>query len=180
MPNCTLFAIYVKCTQEEVANVATMNDKGTKQVKMSVQKAHEKLGHINKKHAKNLGCLLTDNQPLNCATCTAGKTKQKLLKKVSIPDPDDEKDGYRAYLAISTIKKNEKYLITLNPSQRMIVVGTQLQLKFSHFYKSKDAMVEPTCELLHHWKQNERKIHKLHMDNAGENKKLVLHGKTQW
>ena len=41
-----LFAMYVKCTQEEVANVATTNDKGTKQVKMSVQQAHEKLGHI--------------------------------------------------------------------------------------------------------------------------------------
>ena len=142
-----------------------MNDKGTKQAKMSVQQAHEKLGHINKRatkeHTKNLGWLLTDNQPLNCATCTGGKTKQKSLKKVSIPDPDDEKDGYRAYQDISTIKKNEKYLITLNPNQRMIVVGTQIQLKFSHFYKLKDAMVEPTCELLHHWKQNGRKIHKL-------------------
>ena len=107
-----LFAMYVKCTQEEVANVVTMSDKGTKQVKMSIQQAHEKLGHINKRSMKeianNLGWLLSDNQPLNCATCMAGKTNQKSLKKVSILDPEDEKDGYRAYLDILMIKKNEK------------------------------------------------------------------------
>ena len=38
-------------------------------------------------------------------------------------------------------------------------------------------MVEPTHELLHHWTQNGKKIHKLHMDNAGENKKLELRSK---
>ena len=73
--NGTLFAMYVKCTQEEVVNVATVSDKGTKQVKMSVQQAHEKLGHINervtKEVAENLGWSLTDNQPLNCAACVA-------------------------------------------------------------------------------------------------------------
>ena len=33
-------------------------------------------------------------------------------------------------------------------------------------------MVEPTCELLHQWTQNGQKIHKLCMENAGENIKL--------
>ena len=42
----------------------------------------------------------------------------------------------------------------------------------------KDAMVEPTCELLHWWMQTGMKIHKLHMDNAGENKKLELRLKS--
>ena len=101
--------MYVKCTQEEVVNVVTMSDKGTKQVKMSVQQAHEKLGHINervtKEVAENLGWSLTDNQPLNCAACVAGKAKQKSLQKVSVQDPEDEKDGYRAYLDMSMIKK---------------------------------------------------------------------------
>ena len=49
MPNGTLFAMYVKHTQQEVANVATTNDKEMKKVKMSVQQAHEKLGHINER-----------------------------------------------------------------------------------------------------------------------------------
>ena len=108
----------------------------------------------------------------------AGKAKQKSLKKLSVPDPEDEKDGYRAYLDISTIKKNEKYPVTTNPNLRMIVVGTKLQLKFLHLYKSKDAIVEPTCELLHQWMQNGQKIQKLCMDNAGENKKLELRLKS--
>ena len=159
-----LFAMHVKHTQEEVANVATMHDKGTKQVKMSGQLAHEKLGHINKtatkEISKSLGWSLRDNQLLNCATCMAGKAKLQLFKKARVLDPEDEKDGFRAYLDISTIKKKEKYTVTINLNWRMIVVGTKLQLKFSHFLKSKDKMVEPTCELLHQWMQNGQKIHK--------------------
>ena len=103
MPNGTLFAMYMKQTQDEVANVATTR---------SIQQAHEKLGHINeratKEIAKNVGWKLTDNQPLSCTACVAGKAKQKSLKKVSVPDPKDEANGYRAYLDISMIKRNEK------------------------------------------------------------------------
>ena len=95
-----------------------------------------------KEIAKDLGWSHTDNQPLNCAACVAGKAKQKSLKKVSVPDLEDEKDGYRACLNILMINKNKRYPITTNPYWRMIVVGTKLQLKFPHFYKSKDAMVE--------------------------------------
>ena len=86
----------------------------TKQVQMSVQQAHKKLGQINeramKEIAKNLGWKLTDNQLLNCAACAAGKAKQKSLKKVSVPDPKDEKNRYRTYLNISMIKKNKNIL----------------------------------------------------------------------
>ena len=84
-----------------------------------------------------------DNQLLNCA-CMAGKAKQKSLKKVSILDHKDEKNGYRAYLDILTIKKNEKYPVPINLNSRLIAVGTKLQLKFLHLYKMKDAMVKST------------------------------------
>ena len=33
-------------------------------------------------------------------------------------------------------------------------------------------MVEPTCELLYEWKQNNLKVDYIHLDNAGENIKL--------
>ena len=56
----------------------------------------------------------------------------------------------------------------------MIVVGTKLQLKFLHFFKTNDVMVEPMCELLHQWMQTGKKTHKLHMDNAGENKEIGI------
>ena len=170
-----LFAMYVKHTQEEVANVATARDKVTKQVKI-VQQSHEMWGHINvramKEIAKNLGWTLTDNQLLNCAACVTGKMRQKSLKKVSVLDRINEKDGYRAYLDITMIKKIKKYPIPTNLNWRLIFVGMKLQLKFLHFYKLKDVMFEPTCESLHWSMQNGQKIHKLHMDNDGENKKL--------
>ena len=53
MQNGMLFAMYVKHTQEEVANVATTNKNGAKQVKMSVQQAHEKLGHQQQSNERN-------------------------------------------------------------------------------------------------------------------------------
>ena len=34
-------------------------------------------------------------------------------------------------------------------------------------------MVEPMCEMLHHWMQSGKITNKLRMDNTGENKKLA-------
>ena len=59
---------------------------------------------------------------LNCAYCAAGKAKQKSLKMVNIADPGNEKDGYRDYLDLSTILKNEKYLAPMNPNWQLLVV----------------------------------------------------------
>ena len=140
---------------------------------MSVLQAHGNLGHINARAtvqiAESLGWVLTGNQTINCASCAAGKAKQKSLNKVKIPDPDDEKNWYRAYLDISTVRKAENMPVPPNPNWCIIVLGTNVQLKFSHFFKSKNNMVEPTCELLHRWGQAGVLIKKLRMDNAGEN-----------
>ena len=127
----------------------------------------------NQRHCEVVRMALTEVQSLNCSPCAAGKAKQKSLKKVTIADSGDEKDGYRAYLDLSTVKKNEKYPTPSNPNWRLIVVGSKLQMKFSHFDKTKNAMIEPTCEILHHRMQTGKIINKLRMDNAGENKKLA-------
>ena len=117
---------------------------------------------------------LTDAAKLNCSSCASSKAKQKSLNKIKIVDPDDEKEEYRAYVDLSTIKKNEKYSYSSNRNWWLIAVGTKLQLKFSHFCLSKNAMVEPTCELKHCWGQSRKIISKLWMDNAGETKKLAM------
>ena len=88
---------------------------------------------------------------------------------MKIPDPDDKKHWYRAYLDISTVKKANNMPEPPNPNWRIIVLGTNVQLKFSHFLKSKNKMIEPTCELMHRWGQAGVLIKKLRMDNAGEN-----------
>ena len=140
---------------------------------MSVLQAHKKLEHINARAtvqiAESLGWVLTGNQTINCASCTTGKAKQKSLNKVKIPDPDDKKNWYRAYLDISTVKKAENMPTPPNPNWQIIVLGTNMQLKFSHFFKSKNNMVEPTCKLMHRWGQPGVQIKKLRMDNTGEN-----------
>ena len=78
--------MYMKHTQEEVVNIAATNNNLMKQVMLSIQQAHERLGHINeratKEIAKSLGWKLNGNQTLNCVACAAGKAKQKLLKLV--------------------------------------------------------------------------------------------------
>ena len=174
-PNCMLFAIYMKRTHDEAAGITTTNGGLAKQLTMSVQQAHERLGHINetmmKEIAKSLGWKLTSSKKLNYATCAEGKAKQKSLKKVNVPDPNDEANGYRAYLDISTVEENSKYPVPSNLNQHLIVVGTKLQLKFSLFFKMKNVMVEPTCELLYQRINAGKNVSKLRMDNASENKK---------
>ena len=172
-PNGVLFAIYMKRTHAELANVVTNTNKNEKKTKMSVLQAHEKLGHINARAtvqiANSLGWILTGNRTINCSSCAAGKAKQKSLNKVRIPDPDDEKNWYRAYLDISTVKKANNMPEPTNPNWQIIVLGTNVQLKFSHSFKSKNKMIEPTCELMHRWGQSGILIKKLRMDNAGGN-----------
>ena len=95
--------------------------------------------------------------------CMCSRKSKAEVKKVSVLDPEDEKSRYRAYLNISTIKKNKKYTVPTNPNWRLIVVGTKLQLKVLHFYKMKDAVVEPTCEFValvdSKWKEDSQAVH---------------------
>ena len=64
-PNGVLYAIYMKRTHVEHANVVANTNKPEKNTKMSVLQAHEKLGHINARAtvqiADSLGWTLTGN-----------------------------------------------------------------------------------------------------------------------
>ena len=64
-PNGVLYAIYMKRTHAEHANVVANTNKPEKNTKMSVLQAHEKLGHINAcatvQIADSLGWTLTGN-----------------------------------------------------------------------------------------------------------------------
>jgi hypothetical protein len=42
----------------------------------------------------------------------------------------------------------------------------------THFFKAKNGMCEPTCELIKKWKYMKIEVTCLRMDNAGENKLL--------
>ena len=81
------------------------------------------------------------------------KSQTKTLNKVKIPDPDDEKHWYRAYLDIAMVKEANNMPEPLNLNWQIIVLRTNVQLKFPRFFKSKNKMIEPTCEMMHQWGQ---------------------------
>ena len=113
MPNGVLDAICIKRRQEEVVGVATTNHGNKKKVTMTLMQAHEKLGHINEHSMKEIskvhGWVLADTKTLSCASCVAGKAKQKSLKTINLVEPNDGKNGYKAYLNLLMVKTNEKY-----------------------------------------------------------------------
>ena len=61
------------------------------------------------------------------------------------------------------------------------MVDERTQLKFSHFHRTKQNMVEPTLKLLNLLGENNHKVDVLRMDNAGENKHLAKRAQSaQW
>ena len=57
------------------------------------------------------------------------------------------------------------------------MVDEKSTLKFSNFFGTKNAMIEPTCQLLNKRNEAGRLIKFIQLDNAGEN--LKLKGKTE-
>ena len=172
-PKGVIFAAYFERT--ELGNAATSEE----QIKMTMEQAHEKLGHIGEKAvietAKKLGWKLTKTTMPKCAACAAGKAKQKNLPRNENGEDDREHDDekqLRAYLDMASIKKKPDMPIPSKPQWRILVVHPKIQLKLSEFYDAKDEMPEDTCEKMALLKQHGVSITHLRLDNAGENKAL--------
>jgi hypothetical protein len=58
------------------------------------------------------------------------------------------------------------------------MVNERTGMKFSDFYETKDGMIEPTCVQWNHWKDAGLAVKFVHLDNAGENKKLKEHSES--
>jgi hypothetical protein len=166
MPKGVLYAMYLE-REHEVGSVA-------KDVKMTIKQAHDKLGHSSedntRKTAKQLGWEITPGTLRPCESCAAGKAKQKNVPKLSDGEPAEE-GKIRIYLDIATVKRQEGQPKASKPNWR-IMVDERTQLKFSDFFKTKNAMVEPTCEQFQKWKDNGKAVTFVRLDNAGENKLL--------
>ena len=172
-PKGMLFAMYVKRTnsETEIGNAGRDGPVGTK---LSYTQAHERLGHMSSAHtkatAKELGWKVTGIvKP--CESCAVAKAKQKNVPKTSAHEVATS-NGQRVFLDISSIRIMESTdKPTAQPYWR-IIVDERTQLKFSDFYLTKDKMVEPTCELLHRWKQAGKAVKYMRLDDGGENKAL--------
>ena len=114
---------------------------------LSIKVAHDLFGHCDeartRKMAEAQGFKITRGTLGPCEACAAGKAKQKNVVKKSEHIPGT-KSNERIFLDISLVraKKNMKIVVT-KPNWR-IMVDERTQMKWSHFFKTKKGMVEPT------------------------------------
>jgi hypothetical protein len=145
-------------------------------ISKSVKQAHQQLGHkpedLTRQMAKHLGWTVTRGTLKPCESCARAKAKQKDIKTTKEePSKKATEVNGRVYLDISSIKEKDLETLTLEqiPSRNhwRMVVDELTGKKFSGFYKAKNEMIEPTCELFNQWKDQGKPVIILRMDNAG-------------
>lgn len=149
---------------------------------MNIYKAHALLGHSKEESvrqtAKHLGWVITRGtmRPKPCEECAKSKAKQKALgngkKKTS--DTSELKPGDMIYLDLSkvTAAKSNGSNEDIPRKHCEIMVDKSTGKKWINFTKTKDGMVEPTCEWMSKMKAIGVPIRAIRMDPGGENIKL--------
>ena len=167
-PRGILFAMHF-ARNEEMGAIAK-DAKST--TKISIQKAHEQLGHISydavRKTAKHMNWELT-GKTMPCEACAIGKAKQKNIPKTSAHIKAND-PGERMFLDLTSVKEQGGTKMT-KPWWR-IMVDERTQLKFSAFFGTKTGFVESTCETFQKWKEQGHMVSYVRCDNGTENKAL--------
>ena len=172
-----IYAMYFK-RAEEVATVVT--DASAVAVvpvpmrsnKMTIMQAHNRLGHANedaiRKAAKAMGITITPGAMGPCEGCSVAKAKQKNVPKHNATHVKSVVFPERIFIDITFLKPTEDEPKLTKPNM-LIVVDEATGLKMVFFYDHKDHMIEPLCQLINKWKQNNKIVLHVRMDNAGEN-----------
>ena len=175
----------VKSTTTPVDS-STDGGAGKKPVKMTVQKAHQMLGHSNEaatgKTAKMLGWLLSRGELKICESCAKGKGKQKNASKSS-EAKKATKPFQRVFLDIKSIKppKDKADTPFVIKKNLRVIVDKYSGCGFAEWFQKKSGMVEPTTKLFYQWQQKGFEIAHVRCDNAGENVKLEARVKdAEW
>jgi hypothetical protein len=82
------------------------------------------------------------------------------------------------FLNLALFKPPKKGLVIPKPNWRLMV-DECTNFRITHFFKKKDKMVEPTCELIKQLKDKNLEIKFLCMDDAGENHLLEARCKSK-
>ena len=148
----------------------TATEKGTK---LNIMKVHDLLRHcsegMTQSAAKLMGWVLTGSwKP--CKSCMVVKAKQKNVPKET-EHTKAVKGENHIFLDIATIKNAKDGPPVSNPNW-WIMVDERTGMKFSKFYASKVAMVEPMCKQWHKWTTVGLAAKFCRLDNAGENRWL--------
>ena len=145
--------------------------------KMNIQKAHNLLGHGNeeatRKSAQQLGWVLTRGKLKPCEHCAKAKSKHKNVCKESTA-PKATEPGGRVCLDLSkvTVSRDDGSDFQLNQKNWKSIVDEHTGKKWCDFTKTKNGMVEPTCEFLHKLKSRGIPVKIIRLDPGGENLKL--------
>ena len=166
----TLFAAKLQRTATEVRG-AVMQQKT-----VSIKGAHELLGHMDEaamqKAAANLGWTITQGTLGVCESCAEAKAKQiNLANEEASKEKAKEVNG-RVHLDSSHMFNPNTEKQPRQPNW-CLIVDEKTGHKSSSFHKTKDGMVDPMHSKFKNWKDNSEEVKIVHMDNGGENKKLV-------
>jgi hypothetical protein len=179
--------MYIKRGQTDMANATRASenkDKSKPKLKPSneycrqipIKLAHDMFGHCDeartRKMAKAQGFKVSRGTLGPCEACAIGKAKQRNVPKESEHVPAKQSNE-RLFLDLSTIKAKKSVKMTVTKPNWRIMVDERTQMKWSHFYRTKKGMVEPTCVIFDKWRQADKPVKYLRMDNAGENIRLV-------
>jgi hypothetical protein len=171
-----IYAMYFK-RGVEVANMVTnTNDQVVearpKQLKMNIQQAHSRFGHAHedavRKAAKAIGITITPGSMGPCEGCSVAKAKQKNVPKHNTTHVKAAVFPERIFIDITFLKLTAEEPDISKPNM-LIVVDEATNLKLVYFYEHKNNMVDPLCELINKWKQHNKIVKFVRMDNAGEN-----------
>jgi hypothetical protein len=172
--------VYAAC-MKRLNELTAISADGTKtkihHPNISINEAHAKYGHCSQAltciTAKHLKTGIIKSKPFRtCTACGMGKAKQKNVPK-SV-ESDEPAVGEHLHGDISTICKKHDNKSYVRPNWFMLI-DAATGMKFSSFWNTKSAFIEPMCEMLHHWLQREIPIKFIRVDNARENKKWEAH-----
>ena len=107
-----------------------------------------------------------------CESCAVSKAKQKAICKESNGGHKATKPRERVYSDLLVIRVSKGSNTTIQNKNWHLIVNELSKYATSWFYETKDAIVEPTCELFNKWKLEGRPVQKLRQENAGENRAL--------
>jgi hypothetical protein len=142
---------------------------------MSYDEFHQLIGHVGKqmtvKIAKLIGYKLKHQNVPPCESCTVAKAKRKEIVKKS-DHVKSEAINERIFLDISSVKVPKDKTPINSKRFWCMTVEESVGYKCSAFYRTKSEMVEPTVNKLIEWKNDNKEVKNIRMDNAGENVKL--------
>jgi hypothetical protein len=158
-----LFAVRINNKNEMITVTEDQGNTSTAAKKVDINDAHMLFGHLSENMttttAKRLGwCLTGDKQ--KCIHCAIGKGRQKNVNKVSNHIVLN-KIGERMFLDLAAVMPNKDSDVFVESSYKRywrILVDEASQFKISDFFETKNAMIEPTCEILFKLKEENKTV----------------------